>query len=155
MNKVTKYIYNVSKFLAVFLVGIVIWYSTMGVGDYAKYIINDAAVTTTNDTLVSSWIPLNGATNVAIYYGVTDSCWVNGKFEYRYGGMQQVSSGVTDTLSADSQGSATSVSKGKILQGFGLATSLIPGANQVRITLIRRAGSGTTSSVKCAIVYGD
>lgn len=27
MNKVTKYIYNVSKFFAVLMVGVVIWYS--------------------------------------------------------------------------------------------------------------------------------
>ena len=79
---------------------------SIGAGDYHKYVIYDDAVTTTNDTLISAWIPLNGATNVALFYYTDDTSYVKGSFDYRYGTDTEISSVVGDTLSLDTRTSA-------------------------------------------------
>lgn len=138
------------------LVVIAVVLVSVGAGDYHKYVIYDDAVTTTNDTLISSWIPLNGATNVAIFYNTDDTSYVKGSFDYRYGQDNEIASLAADTLSLDTRSSAaTGLSKGKILQGYGLATSLIPGANAIRVTMIWKSGSETTTKVHVGLVYGD
>lgn len=135
-----------------FVVGL----ASIGAGDYTKYAIYDNAVTTSNDSLTSAWIPLNGATNVAIFYNVDDSTYVKGTFEYRYGTDTEISSVAADTLSLDNRVGSTGLSKGKILQGFGLAASLIPGANAVRFKLYRQSTSGdATNAVHLGLIYGD
>lgn len=148
-----------AKFSIIFSVLVLITIASvtyMGAGDYQKYVIYDDAATTTNDTLISSWIPLYGATNVALHYYTDDTSYVKGSFDYRYGADTEIGSVAADTLSLDTRSSAVSgLSKGKILQGYGLATSLIPGANQVRVTLIWKAGSETTTKIHCALIYGD
>jgi hypothetical protein len=151
-----KKIYNVTKWLSGVFAVFVLYFFLTGSGDYQKFVIYDNAVTTTNDTLVSAWIPLNGATNVSLFYNTDDTSYVKGSIEYRYGTLDAITLGAADTLSLDTRGGAlTGLSKGKILQGFGLATSLIPGANAVRVTMIWKAGSETTTSVKVGLVYGD
>lgn len=147
--KITK-IFTALIFL--FVVGL----ASIGAGDYTKYAIYDNAVTSSNDSLISSWINLNGATNVAIFYSVDDSTYVKGTFEYRYGTDTEISSLTADTLSLVNTLGSSGLSKGKILQGFGLATSLIPGANAVRFKLYRQSTSGdATNAVHLGLIYGD
>jgi len=142
--------------IAVLIIALIVGIGSIGAGDYHKYVIYDDAVTTTNDTLISAWIPLNGATNVALFYYTDDTSYVKGSFDYRYGTDTEISSVAADTLSLDTRTSAAAgLSKGKILQGFGLATSLIPGANAIRVTMIWKAGSETTTKVHVGLVYGD
>jgi len=143
--------------IAVLIVAFILGVVGYGAGDYHKYVIYDDAVTTSNDTLISAWIPLNGATNVALFYNTDDTSYVKGSFEYRYGQDAAISNLVADTLSLDNRSSADDVglSKGKILQGYGLATSLIPGANAIRVTMIWKAGSKTTTKVHVGLTYGD
>lgn len=144
------------KYFSAFIVVAFLALASIGAGDYHKYIIYDDAVTTTNDTLISAWIPLNGATNVALFYGTDDTSYVKGSFDYRYGSETEISSVVADTLSLDTRTStAAGLSKGKILQGYGLATSLIPGANAIRVTMIWKLGSQATTKVHVGLVYGD
>lgn len=151
-----KKIYNASRVFAVLLCLFVGYYFWTGSGDYTKFAIYDEAVTSSNDTLVSSWIPLNGSTNVSLFYSVGDSTYMKGTFEYRYGSLTSVSSVAADTLSLDNRTGSSGLSKGKILQGCGLAASLIPGANAVRVTMIRQAASGgATNACYVGIVYGD
>jgi hypothetical protein len=153
MNKIKKRFLKATIILGVLSL---LFFVLLGAGDYTRYAINDSAVTTTNDTLISPWIPLNGASNVSIFYGVDDSTYMKGTFEYRYGGLTSVSSVVGDTLSLDNRVGSTGLSKGKILQGYGLAASLIPGANAIRFTMIRQSQSGdATNDFKLAINYGE
>lgn len=151
-DKFAKLTMGISCLIAIIILSV---YS-MGAGDYQKYVIYDDAATTTNDTLISSWINLNGATNVSLWYYTDDTSYVKGSFDYRYGTDTEISSLTADTLSLDTRSSAVSgLSKGKVLQGYGLAASLIPGANQVRVTLIWKAGSETSTKVHAALIYGD
>jgi len=138
------------------LVVIAVVLVSVGAGDYHKYAIIDDAVTTTNDTLISSWIPLNGATNVALYAYTNDSLWVRTTWSYRYGQDDAVTNiadsiGLYNSLSVNDVG----LSKGKILQGFGLATSLIPGANAIRVTSIRMDGTKPTGKIHVGLIFGD
>lgn len=142
--------------ITVLIVALVLGLAGYGAGDYHKYAIYDDAVTTTNDTLISQWIPLNGATNVALYAYTNDSLWVRSTWEYRYGQDDAVTTiadsiGLYNSVSVDNVG----LSKGKVLQGFGLATSLIPGANAIRVTAIRYGGTKPTGKVHVGIIYGD
>lgn len=118
-----------------------------------KYIISDTAVTTTNDTLSSGWVNIGSSQNVAIFYNTDDTSYVKGSFEYRYGTSTEIASVVADTLSLDTRSSAASgLSKGKVLRGYGLAADLIPGANQIRVYMIWKAGSETTTSVNVGLI---
>lgn len=118
-----------------------------------KYIISDTAVTTTNDTLSSGWVNIGSSQNVAIFYNTDDTSYVKGSFEYRYGTSTEIASVVADTLSLDTRSSAvTGLSKGKVLRGYGLATDLIPGANQIRVYMIWKAGSEATTSVNVGLI---
>jgi len=138
------------------LVVIAVVLVSVGAGDYHKYVIYDDAVTTTNDTLISSWIPLNGATNVALYAYTNDSLWVRTTWSYRYGQDDAVTT-VADSIGLYNSHSVNDVglSKGKILQGFGLATSLIPGANEIRVTSIRMDGTKPTGKIHVGLIFGD
>lgn len=118
-----------------------------------KYIISDTAVTTTNDTLSSGWVNIGSSQNVAIFYNTDDTSYVKGSFEYRYGTSTEIASVVADTLSLDTRSSAASgLSKGKVLRGYGLAADLIPGANQIRVYMIWKAGSEATTSVNVGLI---
>lgn len=118
-----------------------------------KYIISDTAVTTTNDTLSSGWVNIGSSQNVAIFYNTDDTSYVKGSFEYRYGTSTEIASVAADTLSLDTRNSAVSgLSKGKVLRGYGLATDLIPGANQIRVYMIWKAGSEATTSVNVGLI---
>lgn len=118
-----------------------------------KYIISDTAVTTTNDTLSSGWVNIGSSQNVAIFYNTDDTSYVKGSFEYRYGTSTEIASVAADTLSLDTRSSAASgLSKGKVLRGYGLATDLIPGANQIRVYMIWKAGSEATTSVNVGLI---
>jgi len=150
-----KKIYNVTKWLSGVFAIFVLYFFLTGSGDYQKNMIYDDAVTTANDTLVSAWIPLYGSSNVALFYNTDDTSYVKGSVEYRYGALDAIVLGVADTLSLDTRGGTLAgLSKGKVLQGFGLATSLIPGANAVRVTMIWKAGSEASTKVRVALVYG-
>jgi len=145
-----------TKIFTVLMAVIIVGFGIIGAGDYSRYAINDSAVTSSNDSLTSAWISLNGATNVAIFYTVDDSTYVKGGFEYRYGSGTEITNVAADTLSLDNRVGSTGLSKGKILQGYGLAASLIPGANAVRFKLYRQSTSGdATNSVQLGIIYGD
>ena len=142
--------------IAVLIVAFILGVVGYGAGDYHKYVIYDDAVTTTNDTLISAWIPLNGASNVALFAYTNDSLWVRTTWSFRYGQDDAVTTvadsiGLYNSLSVNDVG----LSKGKILQGFGLATSLIPGANAIRITSIRMDGTKPTGKIHVGLVYGD
>jgi hypothetical protein len=151
-----KKIYSLTKWVSTVVVLFFVYFFITGSGDYQKYVIYDDAATTTNDTLVSAWIPLNGACNVALFYNTDDTSYVKGSVEYRYGGLDAITLGAADTLSLDTRGTTlTGLSKGKVLQGFGLATSLIPGANAIRVTMIWKAGSETSTKVHVGMIYGD
>lgn len=142
--------------ISVIFVALIVTVVAIGAGDYSKFVIYDDAVTATNDTLISAWIPLNGATNVALFYNTDDTSYVKGSFSYRYGSETEINSVVADTLSLDTRKStAAGLSKGKVLQGYGLATSLIPGANAVRVTMIWQEGSEATTKVHVGLIYGD
>lgn len=150
MNKIKK---RFAKVTIAFSILCLLFFFMLGAGDYSRYAINDSAVTTTNDTLISPWIPLNGASNVSIFYGCDDSTYIKGTYEYRYGTLTSV---VGDTLLLDNRVGSTGLSKGKILQGYGLAASLIPGANSIRFTMIRQSQSGdATNDFKLGINYGE
>ena len=83
--------------IAVLIVAFILGVVGYGAGDYHKYVIYDDAVTTTNDTLISAWIPLNGATNVALFYNTDDTSYVKGSFSYRYGTDTEINSVVADS----------------------------------------------------------
>jgi len=143
-----------NKIAMFFLFVVILSLSAFNLTGSQKFIIFDEAVTTTNDTLVSEWVSIGSSQNVAIFYNTDDTSYVKGSFEYRYGQTTAISSVTADTLSLDTRGGAlTGLSKGKVLRGYGLAADLIPGANAVRVTMIWKAGSETTTAVKVGIIY--
>ena len=143
---------NKKKFL-MFVPLMLILFLAFNITGTQKYIISDTAVTTTNDTLSSGWVNIGSSQNVAIFYNTDDTSYVKGSFEYRYGTSTEIASVVADTLSLDTRSSAVSgLSKGKVLRGYGLATDLIPGANQVRVYMIWKAGSEATTSVNVGLI---
>lgn len=153
MNKVTKYIYNVSKFFAVLMVGVVIWYSATA-GDYSKFLIYDTSIAL-NDSIVSAWTPLNGSTNVSVFFSAGDTTWARLELEYRYGAEVGIIN-LADTMTLDTRYTTLAgKSVGKIYQGFGLATSLIPGANAIRLRAIMKSATSASSYLKAGLVYGD
>lgn len=154
MEQIQKNIYNLSKLLAVVLIGVVIWYSTTGSGDYHKYLIYDDAIAL-NDSMVSDWTPLNGSSNVALFFSVGDTTWSRLELEYRYGQDTRILT-VVDTMSLDTRGTTlTGKSIGKVYQGYGLATSLIPGANAIRVRTIMASATSASSWIHVGMVYGD
>lgn len=149
-NKFAKFSIYVSCLIAIVIFSV---YS-MGAGSQ-KYIIYTDASTSGNDSAMSSgWIPITGATNVAIFYSTDDTAYVKGTVEYRYGSETEIVLAAADTLSLVTYGTANAgLSKGKILQGYGLATSLIPGANAIRVKLNRQFNSETSIKIHCGLIY--
>lgn len=118
-----------------------------------KTIIYSTAATTTNDTLSSGWVYIGSSQNVALFYNTDDTSYVKGQFDYRYGQFTEIANVAADTLSLDTRSSAAAgLSKGKILRGYGLAADLIPGANWLKVTLIWKAGSETTTTIQCGLI---
>lgn len=152
--KLQTKIYNLSKFLAVFLVGIMVWYFTTGSGDYHRYLVYDDSIAL-NDSMVSEWTPLNGSSNVALFFSVGDTTWARLEIEYRYG-QETLIKTVADTMSLDTRGGTlTGKSIGKVYQGYGLATSLIPGANAIRVRTIMASATSASSWIHVGMTYGD
>lgn len=140
------------KFIMPLLFVFVLTFMAVNITGTEKFIIYDEAVTSSNDTLVSAWTYIGSSSNIAIFYNVNDSCYAKGSFEYRYGQTTAISNVVADTLSLDTRGSTSSLSKGKVLRGYGLTADLIPGANYLRVTMIRKDGSATTTAVKVGLI---
>lgn len=117
--------------------------------EFDGYLVNDDAVTTSNDTLISSWTDISGFGQVELFITIGDSISF-GAFTVEWDGGTGTAKTVSvlsgaDTLS--SLGSASSKSNGVLLRGY--TTNIIPGAGSIRITAIRKTYStAVTSSLK-------
>lgn len=117
--------------------------------EFTEYMINDVAVTTSNDTLISGWVDISGWGEVELFVTIGDSI-AFGTFSLEWDGGTGTVMSTTILTGADTLstlGSSSSESGGLILRGYG--TNIIKGAGQVRITGIRKDYSdGVTSSLK-------
>ena len=115
-----------------------------------KFLLVDTS-TATGDSVVSGWVYVGSAPNVALSLAVGDTTDCDFIVRYRYGTENHVA------LTADSVATTGSTligkSKGKILRGYGLTTDLIPGANfiYVKADVI----TGGASYVKTALITAD
>lgn len=153
----------VSFFIALFTVAIV---SIAAWQDKQVYVINDSTLAD-NDTIVSGWINIGSAPNVAIGQQVLDSVWCRSEIFYRYGSTgQRLQLAAADTLSTPNHTASATTSFGKFagkdLRGYGLATDLIPGANYIYIktTVVNDNtgdhGTGSSSeNVKVSVMTAD
>lgn len=114
----------------------------------SAFIINDNAVTTSNDTLISSWQTITDFSRLQLYFEIGDSVSYGFTVQYRGGGLTAVSlTALSGADSISSLGSATSVGKGLILRDY--TANIIPGANSFRVIAIRKTYStAVTSSLK-------
>lgn len=115
-----------------------------------KFLLVDTS-TATGDSVVSGWVYIGSAPNVALSYSIGDTTDCDFTVRYRYGTENHIA------LTADSVNTTgtTLVGKslGKVLRGYGLATDLIPGANFIYV----KAGvvTGGASYVKTALITAD
>lgn len=116
-------------------------------------LFQDSAVTTTNDSLTSSWIDIGTAEQVAIFNTIDDTMDVDFEVEYR-AGTETFIRVALDSL-ANTGTTLTGKSHGQVLRGYGASaiTNLIPGANFIRIRAVRQSGSETTGYVKSVLIY--
>ncbi len=121
-----------------------------------KTLINDEAVTSSNDTLVSEWIYIGNADHVEIFNSVDDTMHVKYYIDYGVGSNASSYYATVAVDSIKSTGTAsTQVSVGKVLRGFGTSaiSNLIPGANYIRMRAYNQSGSETTGIFKAYITY--
>lgn len=96
-------------------------------------LINDAAVTDDNDTLISSWINITGSNYVEIFHSIDDTVDIRWYIDYAVGLDKDTYYATVAIDSIKSTGTAnTQVSVGKVLRNSS-ATNLIPGANYIRL----------------------
>lgn len=108
-------------------------------------VIYSTTVTSSNDSLESSWINAD-YNDVSITLYVNDTMRVDYYIDYRVDTLSAL------TLAVDSiktTGTAlTGLSKAVILRGYGASaiTNLIPGANQFKVRGYRHSSSGATGT---------
>ncbi len=135
----------------------------------ATYIINASSLAD-NDTIVSGWIDIGGAKDVALFQEASDSVWARSEVFYRFGtGGQRVALAAIDTISTKGNLSATWLTASKDLRGYathvwasavGMAdTNYIRGANQIYVkTTIADVGGAstvTTQRVRVGLITSD
>lgn len=115
-------------------------------------IISDTAVTSSNDSLESAWIPIGESGQVSFYLTVDDTAHIKYYIDYRYGTQKEVTLAVDSIKSVGT--SLSEFSKGVLLRGYGTSaiTNLIPGANEVRFRGYRQADAETTTSFTVSLV---
>ena len=149
-----KKIYNVTKWLSGVFAIFVLYFFLTGSGDYQKYLVYDNSIAL-GDTIISPWTPINGSKDVSLFFSVGDTTWAKVELEYRYGSDVAIYN-ILDTMSLDTRATTLAgKSVGKIFQGFGLATSLIPGANAIRVRTIMKSATSASSYIHVGMVYGD
>lgn len=119
-------------------------------------IIDDNAVTSTNDTLFSDWVNVDRFSDVEIFVVTGDSISFNGGFviQYKAGGdyFGSATPYSSDTALISNLATATPKASGKVLRS-GSVSSIIPGATQVRARLIRQTYStAVLSSARVVLV---
>lgn len=147
------------KIIATILFLLIAGVSTAQWSPTAQVIINDVAVTSSNDSLYSGWIDITPYNAVELYVIVGDSLSLVGKFnvQYRAGlGSTEWATATpysSDTALISNLGQATNKASGRLLRGHGATTNIIPGANFIRIFAIRNAYSvGVTSSLRVVLI---
>ncbi len=135
----------------------------------ATYIINDATLAD-NDTIVSGWVDIGGASNVALYQEASDSVWARSTVYYRFGtGGQRVALAAIDTISTKGNLLGTWTTASKDLRGYathvwasavGMAdTNYIPGANQIYVKTtiadVGGASTATTQRVRVGLIISE
>ena len=145
------------------IVAMAVFYA--GYSERATYIINDATLAD-NDTIVSGWIDVGGAADVALFQESSDSVWARSTVFYRFGQGQRVSLAAVDTISTKGNLTATWLTASKELRGYGLNndvtgqdTTLIPGASQIYVKTtipdVGGASSETTQKVRVGLILSE
>lgn len=158
---------NRNKFLSLFGMLVIAGFIFIaGYVDKQTFIINDSSLAD-NDTIVSGWINIGSAENVALQTQVLDSVWARSEIFYRYGTTgQRIALAAADTIGVPNHtaSATTSFGKsvGKVIRGYGLAADLIPGANYiyVKTTIVNDNtgdhGTGSSSeNVKVSLISAD
>lgn len=123
-------------------------------GGDAKYIINDEAVTSSNDTIVSGWVDVTGCFGVELMFQIDDTCRIDYQVDYSFGIATDATNGYltvagvgTDSIKTTGTANANLI-KGVLLKGYGTSaiTNLIPGANFIRVRCYRFVGAGAYAS---------
>lgn len=138
-----------------------------GYSDKSTYIIDDTSVAD-GDTIVSGWIDIGSASNVAYTLIVNDSVSARANAFYRFGGTERVAIGALDSISAIRRASTTGISVGKNLRGYGTHindgvvsrdTNLIPGMNQIQVKVtvhdVATDGSPGANRVRVGLITSE
>lgn len=156
-------------FASVGLVAILGYLFMAAYSERATYMINDSSLAD-GDTIVSGWVDIGGARNVALFQESSDSVWAKSEVFYRFGTAgQRVALAAIDTISTKGNLSATWLTASKDLRGYathvwssavGMAdTNYIRGANQIyvktTITDVGGASSETTQRVRVGLITSD
>lgn len=115
-------------------------------------VISDSAVTSSNDSLESAWVPIGESQQVMLFLTVDDTAHIKYYIDYRYGNQKELTLAVDSIKTVGT--ASTELSKGVLLRGFGSSaiTNLIPGANEIRYRGYRQAGAEATTSHTASLI---
>lgn len=121
-------------------------------------LINDEAVTSSNDTLTSSWVYIGNANYVELFNMVDDTMHVKYYVDYSVGGVNGTYYATVAVDSIKTTGTASTMTAvGKTLRGYGTSaiSNLIIGANYIRLRAYNQSGSETTGIFKSYVYRRD
>lgn len=121
-------------------------------------LINDEAVTTSNDSLETAWIDLGEHANqVSFWLAVDDTAHIKYYVDYKGStSFDEYLSTTVDSIKTVGTSSST-LGKGITIRGFGTSaiTNVIPGGRYIRFRGYRQSDAETTTTFRCVLIIRD